>query len=168
MWSWLAVQGASEASAALRDPDVWCRLDSWLPQCHTLLDLQTPLHPTPPPNPLPFKTTPAWPPELQQGLQLEPGQLPEPCRLLLFGVIQSTHITTHPPPKTPSSHHPQGFNKIYNWNLASSLKKIFLKHQPLWRTYQGPGQPERVPHVNTIREFDEAITVHSFGECGVR
>jgi predicted alpha/beta-fold hydrolase len=61
----------------------------------------------------------------------------------------------------------QGFNKIYNWNLASSLKKIFLKHQPLWRTYQGPGQPERVPHVNTIREFDEAITVHSFGEWGV-
>jgi predicted alpha/beta-fold hydrolase len=61
--------------------------------------------------------------------------------------------------------HAQGFNKIYNWNLASSLKRIFLKHQPLWRTYQGPGQPERVPEVNTIREFDEAITVHSFGEC---
>lgn len=58
----------------------------------------------------------------------------------------------------------QGFNKIYNWNLANSLKRIFLKHQPLWRSYQGPGQPERVPEVTTIREFDEAITVHSFGE----
>jgi predicted alpha/beta-fold hydrolase len=65
---------------------------------------------------------------------------------------------------TPFQFYHQGFNKIYNWNLASSLKKIFLKHQPLWRTYKGPGQPELVPEVKTIREFDEAITVHSFGE----
>lgn len=72
---------------------------------------------------------------------------------------------TSPPPPPPHTH-TQGFNKIYNWNLASSLKRIFLKHQPLWRTYSGPGQPQRIPEVTTIREFDEAITVHSFGERG--
>lgn len=59
--------------------------------------------------------------------------------------------------------HPQGFNRLYNYNLASSLKRIFMKHQPLWRGYEGPGQPGAVPGVKTIREFDEAITVHSFG-----
>ena len=40
-----------------------------------------------------------------------------------------------------------------------------MKHQPLWRGYEGPGQPGAVPGVKTIREFDEAITVHSFGAC---
>lgn len=58
----------------------------------------------------------------------------------------------------------QGFNKIYNWNLATSLKRIFTKHKLIWRGYPGPAKPELVPNCKTIREFDEAITVHSFGE----
>jgi predicted alpha/beta-fold hydrolase len=58
----------------------------------------------------------------------------------------------------------QGFNKIYNWNLAAGLKRIFAKHHLVWRGHPGPAQPHLVPTVTTIREFDEAITVHSFGE----
>jgi predicted alpha/beta-fold hydrolase len=58
----------------------------------------------------------------------------------------------------------QGFNKIYNWNLAASLKRIFAKHHLVWRGHPGPAQPQLVPGCTTIREFDEAITVHSFGE----
>jgi predicted alpha/beta-fold hydrolase len=58
----------------------------------------------------------------------------------------------------------QGFNKIYNWNLAAGLKRIFAKHHLVWRGHRGPAQPHLVPTVTTIREFDEAITVHSFGE----
>jgi predicted alpha/beta-fold hydrolase len=60
--------------------------------------------------------------------------------------------------------HLQGFNKIYNWNLAAGLKRIFAKHQLVWRGHPGPAQPHLVPACTTIREFDEAITVHSFGE----
>lgn len=34
----------------------------------------------------------------------------------------------------------------------------------MWRDHPGPAQPARVSTVRTIREFDEAITVHSFSE----
>ncbi|WIA19026.1 hypothetical protein OEZ85_003687 [Tetradesmus obliquus] len=56
----------------------------------------------------------------------------------------------------------EGFNKIYNWNLAAGLKRIFAKHHLVWRGHSGPAQPQLVPTCTTIREFDEAITVHSF------
>ncbi len=30
---------------------------------------------------------------------------------------------------------------------------------------QGKAKPEMVPKAKTVREFDDAITIHSFGEC---
>eukprot|EP00195_Chlamydomonas_chlamydogama_P007473 CAMPEP_0202906248 /NCGR_PEP_ID=MMETSP1392-20130828/37919_1 /ASSEMBLY_ACC=CAM_ASM_000868 /TAXON_ID=225041 /ORGANISM="Chlamydomonas chlamydogama, Strain SAG 11-48b" /LENGTH=633 /DNA_ID=CAMNT_0049594653 /DNA_START=364 /DNA_END=2265 /DNA_ORIENTATION=- len=57
----------------------------------------------------------------------------------------------------------KGFNKIYDWNLASSLKNIFAKHDKVWRGAKGGVRPEEVPNIKTIREFDDAITIHSFG-----
>jgi predicted alpha/beta-fold hydrolase len=58
----------------------------------------------------------------------------------------------------------QGFNQIYDWNLASSLKRIFAKHSLIWRGVGEPFKPELVPSAETIEDFDEYITIHSFGK----
>ncbi|GIL67640.1 hypothetical protein Vafri_20979 [Volvox africanus] len=57
----------------------------------------------------------------------------------------------------------QGFNRIYDLNLARSLQRIFTKHALLWRGMPPPFRPEDVPLASTIREFDDCITIHSFG-----
>lgn len=63
-----------------------------------------------------------------------------------------------------NAHLQHGFNKIYDWNLAASLRRIFMGHVELWRNAKPPLRPDLVPSAKTIRDFDEAITIHSFGE----
>jgi predicted alpha/beta-fold hydrolase len=60
-------------------------------------------------------------------------------------------------------HLESGFNRIYDANLAASLRRIFARHTELWRTAPPPLRPDLVPSCRTIREFDDAITIHSFG-----
>ncbi|GBF96019.1 hypothetical protein Rsub_08834 [Raphidocelis subcapitata] len=62
-----------------------------------------------------------------------------------------------------NAHLQRGFNKIYDWNLAASLRRIFLGHVELWRNAAPPLRPDLVPAARTIRDFDDAITIHSFG-----
>jgi len=62
-----------------------------------------------------------------------------------------------------NAHLQRGFNKIYDWNLAASLRRIFAGHVELWRNAKAPMRPDLVAGAKTIRAFDEAITVHSFG-----
>ncbi|KAI8471311.1 MAG: Alpha/Beta hydrolase protein [Monoraphidium minutum] len=62
-----------------------------------------------------------------------------------------------------NGHLQRGFNKIYDWNLAASLRRIFAGHTELWRGAAPPLRPDLVPAAKTIREFDEAVTIHSFG-----
>ncbi|GIL85488.1 hypothetical protein Vretifemale_14002 [Volvox reticuliferus] len=57
----------------------------------------------------------------------------------------------------------RGFNRIYDLNLARSLQRIFAKHALLWTGMPPPFRPDEVPLASTIREFDDCITIHSFG-----
>ncbi|MEW5315800.1 MAG: hypothetical protein WDW38_007205 [Sanguina aurantia] len=57
----------------------------------------------------------------------------------------------------------KGFNTIYDKNLSDGLKKIFAKHQLVWNGAKGPARPDLVLPSKTIREFDDAITRHTFG-----
>lgn len=61
----------------------------------------------------------------------------------------------------------QGINWIYDINLTNRMRHIVCKHEMVWRSWHGPGREkvaERVKRVKSIREFDEAVTIHSFGE----
>ena len=61
----------------------------------------------------------------------------------------------------------RGFNRIYDWNLAKALKKIYAKHHPLFLRAVEKGMkaydPDRALTAKTIRDFDDAITRISFG-----
>ncbi|GAX78860.1 hypothetical protein CEUSTIGMA_g6298.t1 [Chlamydomonas eustigma] len=58
----------------------------------------------------------------------------------------------------------KGFNKIYDQNLANGLTRIFAKHEKVWRKGAKEGsRPESVATAKTIRDFDDAITIHSYG-----
>jgi predicted alpha/beta-fold hydrolase len=60
-----------------------------------------------------------------------------------------------------------GFNRVYDANLARSLRTIFRKHAHLWEdegaTAGKPFKPALAADAATIREFDDAITRVSFG-----
>lgn len=57
----------------------------------------------------------------------------------------------------------EGFNKVYNRNLAKSLRNIYKQHSHLFAGIGGDYQPELAAQCTTIREFDDAITRVSFG-----
>ena len=77
----------------------------------------------------------------------------------------------------------RGFNRVYDFNLARSLRTIFAEHAHLWEEEKeeskgGEGEkekekkkgtldplfdPERAKAAKTIRDFDDAITRVSFG-----
>lgn len=61
----------------------------------------------------------------------------------------------------------KGINKIYDWNLASNLNKIYTQHKDLFERAAAEGTKpyniELAKNAKTIREFDEAITIVSFG-----
>eukprot|EP00884_Botryococcus_braunii_P020406 jgi/Botrbrau1/7049/Bobra.0165s0072.1 len=56
-----------------------------------------------------------------------------------------------------------GFNRIYDRNLANSLRRIYSRHAHLFDGIGGEYQPELAATCRTIREFDDAITRVSFG-----
>ncbi|KAG2502252.1 hypothetical protein HYH03_000738 [Edaphochlamys debaryana] len=62
-----------------------------------------------------------------------------------------------------NEHLTRGFNRIYDLNLARSLARIFAKHAALWTGMPPPFRPDDVAACATIRQFDDAITIHSFG-----
>lgn len=61
----------------------------------------------------------------------------------------------------------RGFNRIYDWNLAKSLRKIYQEHHSLFVNAANSGiksyDPEKALRAKTIRDFDDAITRISFG-----
>eukprot|EP00899_Mesostigma_viride_P007739 jgi/Mesvir1/16967/Mv15815-RA.1 len=57
----------------------------------------------------------------------------------------------------------EGFNRIYDANLAKSLRGIYSSHHGLFEGIGGDFQPERARTCRSVREFDEAITRVSFG-----
>lgn len=60
-----------------------------------------------------------------------------------------------------------GFNRVYDWNLAASLRGIFQRHAGLWEGAAAPFDPARAAAATTIRDFDDAITRVSFGFASV-
>ena len=58
----------------------------------------------------------------------------------------------------------EGFNKVYDRNLAKSLRRIYTQHSHLFAGIGGDYQPELAANCKTIREFDDAITRVSFGK----
>jgi predicted alpha/beta-fold hydrolase len=61
----------------------------------------------------------------------------------------------------------KGFNRIYDWNLAKSLRRIYKNHHGLFIDAAARGtkafDPEKALRAKTIREFDDALTRVSFG-----
>lgn len=60
----------------------------------------------------------------------------------------------------------KGFNRVYDFNLAKSLRRIYSKHHHLFEEASNKNlksyNPERALYASTIREFDDAITRISF------
>lgn len=56
----------------------------------------------------------------------------------------------------------QGFNKIYDWNLARSLRNIYRSHMHLFEGLGGKYNLQLAGNAKTIRDFDDAITRVSF------
>ncbi|KAK1382268.1 Embryogenesis-associated protein EMB8 [Heracleum sosnowskyi] len=57
----------------------------------------------------------------------------------------------------------KGFNNVYDKALASSLRKIFKKHAPLFEDMGGEFNIPLAASAKTVREFDDGITRVSFG-----
>jgi predicted alpha/beta-fold hydrolase len=62
----------------------------------------------------------------------------------------------------------KGFNRIYDWNLARSLNRIYSKHHHLFEEEAAsasgrPYRPDVAIQAKTIREFDDSITRVAFG-----
>jgi len=82
--------------------------------------------------------------------------------------IQAAAVMCNPFDLTVSDQNfTKGFNRIYDWNLAKALRRIYAKHHPLFLSAVEKGlkayQPERALGAKTIRDFDDAITRISFG-----
>ena len=61
----------------------------------------------------------------------------------------------------------KGFNRLYDWNLARALRRIYSQHHSLFeeeatRGSGKPFNPSLALNAKTIRDFDEAITAVSF------
>lgn len=56
-----------------------------------------------------------------------------------------------------------GFNRIYDRNLAHSLRNIYKQHEHLFDGIGGDYQLDLAANCDSIRDFDDAITRVSFG-----
>lgn len=86
--------------------------------------------------------------------------------------IQAAAVMCNPFDLTKSDENfNKGINRIYDWNLAKALKRIYSKHYPLFLSAAEKGvkpyQAERALEAKTIRDFDDAITRISFGWTSV-
>lgn len=98
------------------------------------------------------------------------GALPTALPTLRAPLPPNRLPCTAPRPHIPSRSQPpqglkSGFSRIYDLNLATSLRNIFMKHALLWTGMPPPFRPDDVAagRCPTIRDFDDAITIHSFG-----
>lgn len=57
----------------------------------------------------------------------------------------------------------KGFNRIYDVNMANSLKTIFRRHAALFADIGGEFKPNVAANARSIAEFDDAVTRVSFG-----
>lgn len=57
-----------------------------------------------------------------------------------------------------------GFNRIYDKNLARSLRNIFKKHVHLFKGLEERYDLDLAASCTSIRDFDDAITRRTFGE----
>ncbi|KAL3132673.1 hypothetical protein ABBQ32_009191 [Trebouxia sp. C0010 RCD-2024] len=60
-----------------------------------------------------------------------------------------------------------GFNKIYDKNLARSLRTIFKKHSHLFKGLEDKYDLELANTCTSIRDFDDAITRRTFGQLSL-
>lgn len=56
-----------------------------------------------------------------------------------------------------------GFSRIYNWRLGSNLSANFAPHRHLFEGSEGGFDLDTAAKSGTIRQFDDALTIHSFG-----
>lgn len=56
-----------------------------------------------------------------------------------------------------------GFGRLYANRLGTNLSANFARHRHLFEGLEGGYQVERGATCKTIRDYDEAITIHSFG-----
>lgn len=73
-----------------------------------------------------------------------------------------THICPHQQPIADENWR-KGFNKVYDWNLANSLRSLSFDHLDLFEGSDKPYDLELARRAKTIREFDDAVTRVSFG-----
>lgn len=57
-----------------------------------------------------------------------------------------------------------GFNRIYDTNLARSLRNIFKQHAHLFKGLEDKYDLQLASTCTSIRDFDDAITRRTFGE----
>lgn len=57
-----------------------------------------------------------------------------------------------------------GFNRIYDKNLARSLRNIFKKHVHLFKGLEERYDLDLAASCTSIRDFDDAITRRTFGD----
>ena len=57
-----------------------------------------------------------------------------------------------------------GFNRVYDQNLARSLRNIFKKHAHLFEGLEDKYDLQLAANCTSIREFDDAITRRTFGK----
>lgn len=56
-----------------------------------------------------------------------------------------------------------GFNRIYDKNLARSLRNIFRRHAHLFKGLEDKYDLDLAANCTSIRAFDDAITRRTFG-----
>ena len=57
-----------------------------------------------------------------------------------------------------------GFNRVFDWDLAAALSRIYRRHAHLFEGKVGPEYNlARAANCQSIREFDDALTKVSFG-----
>jgi predicted alpha/beta-fold hydrolase len=56
-----------------------------------------------------------------------------------------------------------GFGRLYANRLGKNLSGSFARHRHLFEGLEGGYEIERGSTCSTIRDYDEAVTIHSFG-----
>ena len=86
----------------------------------------------------------------KKDCKLSPSCLPVAYRSLVLQAISDDNFHV-------------GFNRIYDKNLARSLRKIFKKHAHLYKGLEDKYDLDLAANCDSIRGFDDAITRRTFG-----
>ncbi|RMZ52610.1 hypothetical protein APUTEX25_000729, partial [Auxenochlorella protothecoides] len=83
------------------------------------------------------------------------------------------NMVRYPPSTQPMCHEnmSSGFSLLYNWNLGKSLRRIYLRHAPLFEAAAAAGEvaykTDQAASASTISAFDDAITTVTYGYASV-